>query len=140
MLDPKEIGFRISALRELKSMTLEEIANKIGVSKSTVLRYERGEFERIKLPVLISIANALGTTPEYLSGQTDDDGLRDALIDLHASQSPDNNLDHHLTTAELELLRRYRRAPQNIKDAVDAVLAPYGEQTANPASSEPSVG
>lgn len=79
MLDPKEIGRRIAGIRELKHMTLEDVATQVQVSRSTILRYERGEFERIKLPILLSIANALGVSPDYLSGHTDDYGLDEAL-------------------------------------------------------------
>lgn len=72
MLNSKEIGNRIKIQREQCQMTLEDIASKLQVSKSTILRYERGEFERIKLPVLNGIASVLGVNPNYLCGKVDD--------------------------------------------------------------------
>ncbi len=35
MFSPIEIGTRISSARSIKSMTLEEVASKVGVAKST---------------------------------------------------------------------------------------------------------
>lgn len=106
MLNPKEIGRRIAGIRELKEMTLEEIASQVQVSRSTILRYERGDFERIKLPILISIANALGVSPEYLSGQTDDYGLSEALEDHRNSQDEYSNNSPELTSYLEELRTR----------------------------------
>ncbi|HBJ1648702.1 TPA: helix-turn-helix transcriptional regulator [Clostridium botulinum] len=37
------IGTRIFKLRHLKSMSLQDLANKTGIHKSTLSKYERGE-------------------------------------------------------------------------------------------------
>ncbi len=71
MFSPIEIGTRISSARSIKSMTLEEVASKVGVAKSTILRYEKGTIEKIKLPVIESIAHALDVDPNWLIGNTD---------------------------------------------------------------------
>lgn len=67
-----EIGKRIHNARTLKKYTLDEVAKKIGVAKSTVQRYENGKITKIKLPVIDSIANALAVNPAWLVGKSDE--------------------------------------------------------------------
>ena len=42
MLTNSEIGTRIKTARELRGMTLDDVASDVGVAKSTILRYEKG--------------------------------------------------------------------------------------------------
>lgn len=72
MLSNIEIGARISSTRDLRGLTLDDIASRVGVAKSTIQRYEKGTIAKIKLPVLQSIANALQVDPNWLIGNTDD--------------------------------------------------------------------
>ena len=65
------IGERIAERRKALGLTLEDIAQEIGVSKSTVSRYESGTFESIKLPVIEAIARVLHVNPSWLIGKTD---------------------------------------------------------------------
>lgn len=69
MLSNKEIGLRIKSVREEKGMTLQEIATKIGVAKSTIQRYEAGTIDNIKLPIISSIANVLDVDPSWIIGK-----------------------------------------------------------------------
>ncbi len=71
MLSNIEIGARISSTRDLRGMTLDDIASRVGVAKSTIQRYEKGSIDKIKLPVLQSIAHALQVDPNWLIGNTD---------------------------------------------------------------------
>lgn len=82
MYSPKEIGDRIKSRRIELDMTLDEVATQVGVSKSTIQRYENGLIGRIKLPVIESIADALWISPDWLVGTSKertavlkDDGL-----------------------------------------------------------------
>lgn len=82
MYSPSEIGKRITLRREELGASMEEIAQKVGVHKSTIQRYEAGSIQRIKLPVVESIASALSVAPEWLIGLSEektaapkDDGL-----------------------------------------------------------------
>ena len=67
-MDNVLIGKRISEARKLRDMTFDDIADDIGVSKSTVQRYEAGKITKIKIPVLHAIANSLRVNPVWLSG------------------------------------------------------------------------
>jgi len=68
-MDVKKIGERIKHARSLRNYTLEDIAKDIGVAKSTIQRYERGQIANPKLPVLHSIANSLNVNPGWLVGK-----------------------------------------------------------------------
>ena len=72
MLSNHEIGLRISSAREMRGLTLDDIATEVGVARSTIQRYEKGTISKIKLPVLQSIASALNVNPNWLIGNTDD--------------------------------------------------------------------
>lgn len=81
MLSNKEIGRRIYDLRIQRDLTLDEIASKVGVAKSTIQRYEKGNITKIKLPVIESIAYVLRVNPNWLIGNVDDPSLSGALPD-----------------------------------------------------------
>lgn len=72
MLTNAEIGQRIYTTRMRRGMTLDEVAAKVGVAKSTIQRYEKGTISKIKLPVLESIAAVLRVNPNWLIGNVDD--------------------------------------------------------------------
>ena len=65
--DNKSIGERIKSKRQELGLTLEEVAGSVGVATSTIQRYEKGHFERLKLPVLEAIAETLGVNPAWLA-------------------------------------------------------------------------
>ena len=71
-MDNKAIGLRIEQRRKQLSLTLEFVANEVGVAKSTIMRYERGTIEKIKLPVIEAIARVLDVNPSWLCCKTDD--------------------------------------------------------------------
>lgn len=75
-----EIGIRIAEQRIRLGLTMDEIAQRIGVAKSTIQRYEKGQIKKIKLPVIESIATALRVNPDWLIGNTDDPTPRTAGI------------------------------------------------------------
>lgn len=67
-----EIGKRIEARRKELDLTLLDISSSIGVAASTIQRYEKGQFSRIKLPIIEAIASVLHVNPEWIIGHTDD--------------------------------------------------------------------
>ena len=66
-----EIGARIKRARDLRKATLDDIAKKVGVTKSTIQRYENGKINSIKIPVVESIATALNVNPAWIIGKSD---------------------------------------------------------------------
>lgn len=67
-----EIGNRIKFARDLRDMTLDDIAKKVGITKSTVQRYETGKISTIKIPVVESIAIAMNVNPAWIVGKSDE--------------------------------------------------------------------
>lgn len=67
----KVVGERIEYRRKQLGLTLDDIAQEIGVAKSTVQRYERGTIETIKLPVIEAIAKIMSVNPAWICGKTD---------------------------------------------------------------------
>lgn len=66
------IGARIRRRREQLNLSLTEVAEEVSVAVSTIQRYETGQIENLKLPVLESIARVLGVNPAWLLGQTEE--------------------------------------------------------------------
>lgn len=100
-----EIGKRIKYARDMRKVTLDDIAKKVGVAKSTVQRYENGKIESIKLPVVESIANALNVNPAWIVGKSD-------LIEVPVQELPKimqyynqlNDIGKHEATKRVEEL------------------------------------
>lgn len=63
-----EIGAKIYNLRTQQGMTLEELGQKVGVSKSTVRKWEQGIIANMKRDKIAKLSFALGCSPAYLMG------------------------------------------------------------------------
>jgi len=57
---------RIKARRTEIGMSADSLADAVGVSRSTIFRYENGHIEKLPIDKLIPIAINLRTTVEYL--------------------------------------------------------------------------
>ena len=87
---------RIKALRQEKGLTLEQVADVVGVGKSTVRKWETGMIANMKRDKIASLAKALGTTPEYLRGWEEKNNSPSEL---------------ELTEGEKALIKLLRRVP-----------------------------
>lgn len=72
-MEMKEI---IVIRRKELGLTLEEVANRVGVSRTTVQRWEKGVLQNPGRDKIAALAAALQVAPEYLLGWTDDPGLK----------------------------------------------------------------
>lgn len=68
IIDYKLVGKRLKQAREEKNISLEEAGNKVGVNKSTVLRWENGMTEKFKIPTLEILAEFYDVNPSWLMG------------------------------------------------------------------------
>ena len=66
------INDRIRQRREELGLTLSDVADKLGVNKTTVLRYETKDIEKLPVQILKPLAKVLKTNELYLMGLTDD--------------------------------------------------------------------
>ena len=63
-------SLRLKQCREQHRETLEQVARVLGVNKSTVMRWERGETAKISRATLSLLARHYGVSPEWLAGGT----------------------------------------------------------------------
>ena len=94
----KGMAQRIKKLRQEKGLTLEQVANVVGVGKSTVRKWETGMIANMKRDKIADLAKALGTTPEYLMGW---------------DEKKDSPSERTLTEGEQMLLNLFRQIPED---------------------------
>ena len=59
---------RIREIRKSKGMTLFQLAEKLGVSESTVQRYESGNIRNLKYETMTDLAIIFDCSPSYVMG------------------------------------------------------------------------
>lgn len=62
---------RIKRCRTDKNMTQEELAEKLGLKKSAIAKYENGRVENIKRSTIEEMSNIFNCKPSYLMGWDD---------------------------------------------------------------------
>ncbi len=90
-----EIGRRIKITREELGLTLDDIATKLTLNKSTIQRYETGSIKKLKLPVIQAIARCLNVNPDWIIGKSDNKN------DLEQTKSPSQLSDRDKAFVEL---------------------------------------
>lgn len=71
-----DIRERLIQLRRQCGYSYQDLAEKTGLSKSSLQRYETGQIQNIPLSQLEPLALALHTTPSYLLGWEDDEDMQ----------------------------------------------------------------
>jgi transcriptional regulator with XRE-family HTH domain len=94
---------RIKTLRQEKGLTLEQVAEVVGVGKSTVRKWETGMIANMRRDKIADLAKALGTTPEYLMGWEE------------KKNSPS---EPQLTEGEQKMLELFRLIPEDKQQLV----------------------
>lgn len=84
-MDPL-FGKRLARARAEKQLTQRELADAIGITFSQISRYEASK-ARPRLAILMKLAEALGTTPEFLAGDSVDDFNREVTLTLKPSDA-----------------------------------------------------
>lgn len=100
------IGDRIKIRRKQLKMSADELAKRLGKDRSTIYRYEKGDIENLPLDILLPIAAALETTPEYLMGWSKEN-------------SPDELV---LTEGEKKLILLFRKLPADLQESYPVAL------------------
>lgn len=111
MRNSKEIIRIIKKLRENKKMSVEELAKRVGIAKSTQSRYES---EQRDFPIndIGLYANALDTTVEFLLDiGSADEGMISPSV-----------LSNRLSKREISILRKYNALDEIGKYTVDTTL------------------
>lgn len=72
MFSPKQVGERVKDRRIELGLSMPELGKRIGVNKSTIQRYEADGVDPKRTMIINGLAEALLTTPEWLTGLSDD--------------------------------------------------------------------
>ena len=83
----REVINRIKNRRLLFGYSFQDLADRSGISKSTLQRYETGNIKSIPISKLTLIAEGLNTTAEYLMGWSDDPNNYKNMDNLTISKS-----------------------------------------------------
>lgn len=76
------VGERIKQRRKELKMSANELGIKLGVNRSTIVRYESGYIEKLPIDILEPIAKALHTTPAYLMNWEEEQKKNDIQADI----------------------------------------------------------
>lgn len=110
----KGMAQKIKTLRQEKGLTLEQVADVVGVGKSTVRKWENGIIANMRRDKIAGLAKALGTTPEYLMGW---------------DEKKDSPTEPQLSEGEKVLLDLFNRVPKDQQQLVlQMIRAALGSQ------------
>lgn len=119
---------RLRACREKSGETLEQIGQLVGVNKSTVMRWEKGDTWKINMPTLQYLADHFGVSSKWLLGD-DSLSLADDTAWLH------RNATEHTRSRLLPILGSVRagcggEVQEEVigHEAVDPATLQTGEQ------------
>nr|WP_308545458.1 S24 family peptidase [uncultured Lachnoclostridium sp.] len=85
-----DTGKRIKDRRQELNISADTLADALGVSRSTIFRYEKGDIEKVPAESINKIAKLLNTTPAYLMGWEDRSNNRsfDNIIPISIKRYP----------------------------------------------------
>ena len=126
----KEMGKRIKQKREEANMTMEELGKKLGVTKSTISKYERGEISQIKRTHVEELSKILHCSPEWLMGFSESPEVK-VVYSAEGAESVTAIVDTKpIIGSESERAQRamlYKIAlevkPENLQAAIDILKA-----------------
>lgn len=115
----KITGSRIRELRQKNNLTLDDVAQRLGVGRQAIYKYEQGTVTNIPLENLEKMALLFNVTPCYLAGWTDD---------------PSNfSSDHPSDSSERKLIVSYRllspRGKNLLLDRAEELKLLYGKKS-----------
>lgn len=70
--DIMNVGERIKKIRKEQGLSVDELAVLLGKDRATIYRYESNDIKSMPLDILVPISEALGVSPVYIMGLTDD--------------------------------------------------------------------
>ena len=98
------VGHRMKQRRKELKLSADDVAEKIGVNRSTVFRYEKGDIEKLPIEILEPLSEILRTTPQHLMGWEDDPDIIPIYNELERprQQKVYNFAEHELEEQRLE--------------------------------------
>ena len=111
-----DINEKIKKRRIELNLTLEDVANALGVARSTVLRYETKDIHNMGIDKVEMLSKVLECSPGYLMGwQEQAKSFQRVTLAAHHTNEYDNDLPEE-AQEELEHLLDYLKAKYKKKD------------------------
>lgn len=102
------VSNKIKELRIRSGMTQEELAEKLGLKKSAIAKYENGRVENIKRTTLLKMSEIFNVSPAY-------------IMDLQ-DYSNSKEVNFVLSDIEKQIIANYRKADYVDKEIVHRAL------------------
>jgi transcriptional regulator with XRE-family HTH domain len=115
--DTSEIIKRIKERRIMQNLSYQDLADKTGISKSTLQRYETGFIKNLPIDKLEILANALNTTPGYLMGWEKES--TDSALEYRTIKTPEDAMTFILKQPMLMAYGGYDIKKMSSEDLVD---------------------
>lgn len=113
-----DLGNRIKKRRKQLKMTAQQLADKLGVARLTVVRYEQDQIN-ITTDRLSQICRALKTTPDYLLGFTNEETSQMSWLF--------NRLDEHERRQTIKYMQRQLDNAISAHTAKSKILSQQGQ-------------
>lgn len=104
-------GRNILQARKKAGLTLEELGEKVGVSKATIKRYETGEITNIPSDRIELIAKATGVSESFIMGWEE---LKEDNASFHAYMLKDKKLQ--------DMVKKYYQLSDNDKELINNMI------------------
>lgn len=104
--DKKILQNRLKERRLFLSMTYQDLANKTGISKSTLQRYETGGIQNLPYDKIFVISEALEVKPEYFTDLNQDYTAQPAIQDTYLPQSNRTEYLKHIEDFERKSIEK----------------------------------
>ena len=111
------VGERMKARRKSLGISADKVAEALGMSRSTIFRYEKGDIDKVPSEQLEPIARVLKTSVGYLMGWVEEPGI--------SAPGRFSEPSFELSEDEIALVELYRRANEDDRQAVRLILRKY---------------
>ena len=117
----KQVGERVKERRTELNLTMPELGKRVGVNKSTIQRYEADGVDPKRTMIINGLAEALLTTPEWLTGLSEDKEHIKNYLDTVSSVVKGEPHQQLLTTFLGKMIDLYTVMTYHFADAMSEV-------------------
>lgn len=82
------VGDRMKSIRKQQGISADKLAESIGVSRSTIFRYEKGDIEKMPIEVVANVASSLHVSLIDLMGMSND-GISEKITETVSKLNPE---------------------------------------------------
>lgn len=120
----KNMAEIIKEQRTAAGLTQEELADKLGLKKSAIAKYENGRVENIKRSTIQDMSTIFGCKPSYLMGW-EDENITYSVPEILSYYMQLNNLGKETATEHVRLLTLDKKyTTPNVQEFPTAVQEP----------------